>query len=58
VKIISTFHKIDPSETSKIINERYIISRTSFGGYRRRSPHIKMHKIKMSKRRRNTFIKR
>ena len=47
--IRSTFHKIYPSETSKIINERDIISRTSFGGYRRRSPHISMHKIKRSK---------
>jgi len=55
-KIILAFHKIDPSETSTIINERDIISRTSFGGYSRRSPHIRMHKIKRSKRR-NAFIK-
>ena len=53
-----TFHKIDPSETSKIINKRDIISRTSFDGYRRMSSHIIMHKIKRSKRRRNNFIKK
>jgi len=46
------FHKIDPSETSKTINAiRDIIYRTSFGGYRGRSSHIKRHKIKSSKRR-------
>jgi len=37
-KIISTFHKINPNEMSKIINERDIICRTSFGGSKRRSP--------------------
>jgi len=57
-KIRSTFHKIDPSETSKIINERDIIYRISFGRYRIRSLHIRMHKIKRSKRRRKNFIKR
>jgi len=37
---------IDLSEASKTINKRDIISRISFGGYKWRSTHIRMHKIK------------